>query len=82
MDVVCLNLNINRSKCIFDMLPDRMQAVDEIRYRRNYVLCKRHITRKLSVEVATIFSCGLLVRVSLIVDVIGLIFSTYLGVKV
>jgi hypothetical protein len=32
LDVVCLNLNISRSKCISDMLPDGMQAVDEIRY--------------------------------------------------
>jgi hypothetical protein len=30
--VVCLNLNINRFKCISDMLPDRVQAVYEIRY--------------------------------------------------
>jgi hypothetical protein len=30
--VVCLNLNISRSKCFSDMLPARMQAADEIRY--------------------------------------------------
>lgn len=30
--MVCLNLNINRSKCISDVLQARMQAVDEMRY--------------------------------------------------
>jgi len=64
------------------MLPDRMQAVDEYGIRRNCVLLKRHVTRKLSVVVTTTFSCGLLVSLSLIVHVIVLIFSTYLGMKV
>ena len=50
--------------------------------RRNYVLLKRHVTPKLSVVVATTFSCGLLASLSLILYIFVLIFSTYLGVKV
>lgn len=50
--------------------------------RRNYVLLKRHVTRKLSVVVVTTFSCSLLVNLSLIVRIIVLVFFTYFGVKV
>jgi hypothetical protein len=82
LDVVCLNLNISRSKCIPDMLPARMQAADEIRYSQELRSFKSHVTRKLSVEVETTFSCVLLVSLSVIVHIIVLIFTTYLGVKV